>query len=99
MLLDNIWIQRGLVNGAIGVVRGLIQKTTTNDADIPSTAPHVILVEFDKLPNESPVSVEVDGRHCIPIFSITQEYQTGSQQCTHTQFPLTLSYAITVYKS
>ena len=56
----------------------MIWKITTNDTDIPSTAPHVILVKFDKLSDESPVSIKINKRHYIPVFPISREFKINS---------------------
>ena len=71
MLLDNLWIERGLVNNIISTVRDLIWQTTINDTDIPHIFSHIILVKFDKLPNESNISININAHYYIPIFAVT----------------------------
>ena len=96
MLTDNTWIERGLVNGALGYVRDILWKP---GSDPRETAPHVVLVEFDEYDKDSPVSVTVGEHRCVPIFRLNREFEYKGQPCGRTQFPLTLAYAITVHKS
>jgi hypothetical protein len=56
----------------------MIWKITTDDTNIPSTAPHVILVKFDKLSDKSPVLIKINKRHYIPIFLISREFKINS---------------------
>ncbi len=41
----------------------------------------------------------IDGRCCVPVFPVTNEFYYDGQECSRTQLPLTLAYAITVHKS
>jgi hypothetical protein len=40
-----------------------------------------------------------DMARVVPVFRSTKDFIKGSATCTHTQFPLTVAYAITVHKS
>ena len=92
MLIRNVWQTKGLYNGALGTVRGLIY----GEGKKPPTLPLCILIEFD---NYSGPSV-VPGRNLVPIVLETIQFESrsgvsGSRQ----QFPLTLGWAITLQKS
>src|SRR5579871_3031496 len=97
MLSSNIWVQCGLVNGAIGTVRRILWKPdTTRPQD---TQPAVVFVEFDEYTPGLTGSISIDGRCCVPVFPVTNEFYYDGQECSRTQLPLTLAYAITVHKS
>jgi ATP-dependent DNA helicase PIF1 len=97
MLTINLWIERGLVNGAMGTVRSMLWPSGTAAPRI--ILPSAILVEFNHYSADSPVSIDVDGHRCVPIFPVTHEFAYKDDDCSRTQFPLTLAYAITVHKS
>jgi len=97
MLTKNIWIELGLVNGAMGTVRHILWKPDT--VDPKSVQPAVVFVEIDGFAPASPGSIDIDGRCCVPIFPVTHEFYYDGQECHRTQFPLALAYAITVHKS
>ena len=87
------------MNNTLNTIRDFIWQITVSDTAISHTSSHVILIKFNKLLNESDVSVNADGRHYISIFAATREFIKDSELCERTQFPLTLSYVITVHKS
>jgi hypothetical protein len=58
-----------------------------------------VFVEFDEYTPGLPGSISIDGRCCVPVFPVTNEFHYDSQECSHTQFPLTLAYAIAVHKA
>ena len=92
MLIRNVWQTKGLYNGALGTVRGLIYA----EGKKPPTLPLCILIEFDDYSGPS----VVPGRNLVPIVSETIQFDSrsgvsGSRQ----QFPLTLGWAITIHKS
>lgn len=96
MLTANIWVQRGLVNGSIGTIRGVQWAPSTQT---PRTEmPHLILVEFDHYAADSP-AIDINGRRCVPVFYQTREFSYQGLSATRTQFPLIPAYAITVHKS
>ena len=89
MLIKNVWHSRGLYNGSLGTVRGLVFHANASQ-------PYCILVEFDDYTGPS----VVEGRNIIPIVTETVPFdprsgKTGSRQ----QFPLVLGWAITIHKS
>ena len=54
--------------------------------------------KFDKLSDKSDISINVNAHYYIPIFAVTWEFLNDRDICDRTQFPLTLSYVIIVYK-
>lgn len=96
MLTENIWISWGLVNGALGTVRDIVWRSGD---DPQSSPPLAVLIKFDRYTGPAcfPDRPELDG--VVPIFRSRREFLRGSVNCSCTQFPLTIAYAITVHKS
>ena len=97
MLLENIWTERGLVNGAFGVVRDIVWRA--EDGDPRHNPPFALLIKFDNYSGPSLVTTSEDTDIIVPIFLSTREFVKGNTPCTRIQFPITLAYAITVHKS
>ena len=92
MLTTNIWQPKGLYNGALGTVRGLVFRENTR----PANQPYCILIEFDEYHGPS----AAEGHNIVPIITETIQFdsrcgRSGSRQ----QFPLVLGWAITIHKS
>ncbi|XP_057838552.2 uncharacterized protein LOC131048569 [Cryptomeria japonica] len=84
MLTSNLWIEAGLVNGALGYIQNIIYKPRCAPPDPPT----YVMVEFD---NYSGLPFEDASPNLIPISPI----QRG---CTR-QLPLRLAWALTIHKS
>src|SRR5579859_1517778 len=92
MLTKNVWQSKGLYNGALGTVWGLVFRENA----APPSQPYCIFVEFDDYQGPS----AVEGRRIVPIVTETIQFdarcgKSGSRQ----QFPLVLGWAITIHKS
>ena len=95
MLTRNLWQPHGLVNGAQGHVFDL---GWAPGADWHTDSPCVIMVVFDRY--SGPAFMTTDGgRPVVPILPVKTEFVRGVETCSRTQFPLIISYAITVHKS
>lgn len=94
MLTKNIWQSRGLYNGSLGTVRGVVYN-----ADVPqSSPPYCILVEFDEY--HGPSAVTNSNRHIVPIIPETVPFdQSCGKSGSRIQFPLVLGWAITIHKA
>lgn len=101
MLTRNLWADVGLVNGAQGTVYDISWK---EGADVLRDRPEVIMVAFDDydgpaftMPNGEPL--RSGEKLVVPILRVRQDFMVGANSCSREQFPLLVSYAITVHKS
>jgi ATP-dependent DNA helicase PIF1 len=94
MLTENLWTERGLVNGALGTVKGFHwQEGADLEKDIPT-----ILVAFDSY--DGPLLEDFEGGiRAVPIAPSKREFAINNVACTRTQVPLTVAWAITVHKA
>ena len=93
MLSKNLWTEHGLVNGAMGTVKDIFWKA---GQDPTTDMPYGLMVEFDSY--SGPV-FSPDLGNCVPVFASTHKFLLGKAECSRTQFPVRLGYAVTVYKS
>ncbi|EED14664.1 conserved hypothetical protein [Talaromyces stipitatus ATCC 10500] len=95
MLLENIWTDYGLVNGAFGTVLDIVWEAgTTNPRQTP---PFALLVHFDSY--NGPACSLVDNTPVVPIFRSKRDFMISNINCSRTQFPITVAYAMTVHKA
>lgn len=88
MLISNLWIDVGLVNGAIGTVAAICYCSGG-----PPDLPVAIMVHFD---NYSGPTFH-DGT--VPITPIRRTWSASGVQCSRLQIPLKLAWAVTIHKS
>jgi ATP-dependent DNA helicase PIF1 len=94
MLTENSWTERGLVNGALGTVKGFHWQ---EGADIERSIP-TILVTFDNY--DGPLLEDFEGGICaVPIAPSKREFTINNVACTRIQVPLTIAWAITIHKA
>ena len=102
MLLHNISAEMGLVNGSQGTVYDIGWAA---GADVRTDPPLAVMVGFDDydgpgfLDENREELRDSNDRKVIPILRVNQEFMLGSTQCSRAQFPLTISYAVTVHKA
>ncbi|EED13562.1 conserved hypothetical protein [Talaromyces stipitatus ATCC 10500] len=95
MLLENIWTDYGLVNGAFGTVLDVVWEAgTTNPRQTPLL---LLLVHFDSY--DGPDCCLVDNKTAVPIFQSRRDFSTSNITCSRTQFPIIVAYAMTVHKA
>src|SRR5512146_2748675 len=101
MLTRNLWANVGLVNGAQGTVYDISWK---EGADVLRDPPEVVMVAFDDYSGPAftmPCGEELrrGEKLVVPILRVRQNFMVGASSCYREQFPLLVSYAITVHKS
>ena len=76
ILIQNIWVKLGLVNGTTGIVKDVVQK---GHADIKKDQPQSLLIAVDRY-NGPTLFTRQDSKKVIPIFSVLykQEGTRGS---------------------
>lgn len=87
MLRKNLWIERGLVNGAIRTVRDIVF-----DPNGDPTIPLFVMVNFDNYSGPT-----ISGN--VPIVPIESRWIKGSIDCRRIQLPLIVCYGTTIHKS
>ena len=89
MLSANLWVDMGLVNGAMGTVQAICY----HEGAAPPDLPVAVTVLFDKYygPTLS------DGT--VPIPPLRRSWATSGSQCSRVQIPLKLAWAVTIHKA
>jgi len=95
MLIQNIWVELGLVNGTTGTVEDVVWK---GHADIKKDQPQSLLIAVDGY-NGPALFTRQDGKKVVPIFSVLREWEGTRGSCSRRQFPITLAFALTIHKS
>ena len=95
MLIQNIWVELGLVNGTTSIVKDVIQK---EDANIKKNQPQALLIIVDGY-NRFALFTQQDRIKVIPIFSVLYKWEGTRGSYLQRQFPVTLAFALTIYKS
>ena len=88
MLTSNLWVDVGLVNGAMGTVQAICYQTGG-----PPDLPTAVMIHFD---NYSCPTYH-DGT--VPITPIRRTWSSSGVQCSRLQLPLKLAWAVTIHKS
>ena len=92
MLLKNLWKEKGLSNGAIGVVKYIVYDEGVQ----PPQLPKFVLVKFEQytgpsfLPNEEKI---------IPILPFMTTFFAKNSEHNRTMIPLTPAYSISIHKA
>ncbi len=92
-LTMNLWTNKGLVNGANGVIRDIIFAENA----IEGSLPEAIFIEFDNYIGPKFFSADDHRHNWIPINpgDVYCKYHQASRQ----QYPIRLAYALTIHKS
>ena len=88
MLTSNLWVDVGLVNGAMGTIRAICYHSGG-----PPDLPISVMVHFD---NYSGPTLH-DGT--VPITPLCRTWSSSRGQCSRLQLPLKLAWAVTIHKS
>ena len=88
MLTSNLWVDFGLVNGAMGTIEAICYMTGG-----PPNLPTAVMVRFHKYSGPSlPTGV-------VPIVPMRRCWSKSGVQCSRLQLPLKLAWAVTIHKS
>ena len=88
MLTSNLWVDVGLVNGAMGTVEAICYRTGG-----PPDLPIAVMVRFDSYYGPT----FPDGT--VPITPLRRCWSSSGSQCSRLQLPLKLAWAVTIHKS
>ncbi|EED12032.1 conserved hypothetical protein [Talaromyces stipitatus ATCC 10500] len=95
MLIEDIWIEHGLVNGAFSMIIDIIWEAgITNPREIP---PYALLIHFDTY--NGPEYITINEKKVVPIFRSKRDFSTNNINCSRIQFPITVAYAMTIHKA
>jgi len=89
MLCSNLWVEMGLVNGAMGTIHAICY----NHNGAPPDLPVAVTVLFD---NYSGPTLP-DGT--VPITPLRRSWSAAGVQCSRLQLPLKLAWAVTIHKA
>ena len=89
MLTTNLWVQVGLVNGAMGTVVAICYD---NAGESPPRLPVAVTVRFDSFSGPT----LSDGS--VPITPLRRTWLSTDKTCSRLQLPLKLAWAITIHK-
>ena len=88
MLTSNLWVDVGLVNGAMGTIQAICYRTGG-----PPDLPIAVMVRFDSYSGPTfPDST-------VPITPLRRTWSSSGGQCSRLQLPLKLAWAVTIHKS
>ena len=89
MLTSNLWVDMGLVNGAMGTVMAVCYRS----GESPPNLPIAVTVRFDSYrgPTLS------DGT--VPITPLCRTWSASGGSCSRLQLPLKLAWAVTIHKA
>ena len=88
MLSSNLWVDVGLVNGAMGTIRAICYHSGG-----PPDLPIAVMVHFDSYSGPT----LHDGT--VPITPLRRTWSSSGAQCSRLQLPLKLAWAVTIHKS
>lgn len=90
MLTANLWVQVGLVNGALGTVVAICYDGADQS---PPNLPVAVTVKFDSYTGPT----LADGS--VPIVPLRRTWLSSTHPCSRLQLPLKLAWAVTIHKS
>ena len=89
MLTANLWVEMGLVNGAMGTVMAICYR----NGESPPALPIAVTVRFDSYRGPT----LPDGT--VPITPLRRTWSASGGSCSRLQLPLKLAWAITIHKA
>jgi ATP-dependent DNA helicase PIF1 len=93
VITSNVWKKYGITNGSSGIIMDIVYKDTTNG--LPEQ-PDILIIKLDRYSGPQAFS-QPHRRNWVP-FDAESAFNPRSNS-TRKQFPIRLSYAITVHKA
>jgi len=93
MLTRNLWTEKGLCNGSMGIVKHIVYQ----EGDSPPNLPLAVIVQFDSF--YTGPSICEDQSRCVPTVPLTNASDLHGSAYERQQLPLRLSWAVTIHKS
>lgn len=91
----NDWVTKGIFNGALGWVRGIVYKDGDHPSD-RSVLPAAVIVEVDGYTGPGYKGLE---RHvAVPVSTVSTYNWSTRSPCTRSQVPLALGWSMTIHK-
>ena len=88
MLTSNLWVEVGLVNGAMGTIEAICYRSGG-----PPDLPLAVMVKFDHYTGPTL------HNGTVPIVPLRRSWSNSGVQCSRLQLPLKLAWAVTIHKS
>ena len=88
MLTSILWVEAGLVNGAMGTIESICYRSGG-----PPNLPLAVTIKFDHYTGPT----LHDGT--VPITPLRRTWSNSGVQCSRLQLPLKLAWAVTIHKS
>ena len=88
MLTANLWVAAGLVNGTMGTIVDICYLNGS-----PPDLPVAVMIKFDKYCGP------YLSNHTVPICPIRHIWYAHGAQCSRTQLPFKLAWAVTIHKA
>ncbi|KAE8741050.1 hypothetical protein FOCC_FOCC013420 [Frankliniella occidentalis] len=89
MLRKNLNVNRGLVNGAIGILKHFLYEKDLK----PPNLPVCVLIHFEN------VDISDLNINYVPICPVQSQWYKNGTPCTRFQLPLSLCWACTIHKA
>ena len=89
MLSSNLWVDMGLVNGAMGTIKAICYRS----GEGPPALPVAVTVQLDTYSGPT----LPDGT--VPITPLRRTWSSSGAQCSRLQLPLKLAWAVTIHKA
>ena len=89
MLNSNLWVEAGLVNGAMGTVKAICYQS-----EAPPNLPIAVMVKFDYYYSGSTLH-----DNSVPIIPLRRTWLHSGTACSRLQLPFKLAWAVTIHKA
>jgi ATP-dependent exoDNAse (exonuclease V) alpha subunit len=92
MLRTNLWVKKGLVNGAMGSVVDILY---VNGNEPSNDAPSILMCKFDNYYGPG-----IGPDNLVPIAPVVKTFtNSNGDQCSRQQFPVVVCYGCSIHKS